>query len=62
MDSLNTLQRILNSIEASLSSGGPPFYADAHGLCGVVYPASPSAGCCYGMLWNGRVLQRRSAC
>ena len=39
MDSLNTLQRILNSIDTSLDSGGPQLYAVLMGFRGALYPA-----------------------
>ena len=56
MDSLNALQRILNSIEASLSSGGPPFATMLMAYLGF-FTLLALLACCYGMLCNGRVLQ-----
>ena len=55
MESLNTLQRILNSIARSLASGGPELLCRDHGLPVVLCPARPR-DLCYGLLYNGRVL------
>ena len=41
MESLNTLQRILNSIEGSLASAGPHLTAVLDGLPGALCPARP---------------------
>ena len=55
MESLNTLQRILNSIEASLGSGGPQLYGHPDGFV-ALFALLALLLVCYGMLWNGRVL------
>lgn len=55
MDSLNALQRILNNIEGSLTSAGPPLTAVLTGVM-ALFCLLALVAMCYGALWNGRVL------
>src|SRR5262245_9329444 len=55
MEGLNTLQRMLNSMEHSLGAGGPDLLAVLDGLllCFLLFAIVIAA---YGLLYNGRVL------
>ena len=55
MESLNTLQRILNSIATTLNSGAPELYGVLMGFVGL-FTLLALVLLCYGLLWNGRVL------
>jgi type IV secretion system protein TrbL len=55
VDSLNALQRILNSIEGSLNSAGPQLTAALSGFM-TFFLLLALVALCYGLLWNGRVL------
>ena len=59
--SLNTLQRILNSIAHSLGSGAPSCIAVITGFL-LFFALLGLVILCYGLLYNGRVLSGRSAC
>lgn len=55
MESLNTLQRILNSIAGTLSSGAPGLHAVITGFL-LTFVLLALVVLCYGLLYNGRVI------
>lgn len=55
MESLNTLQRILNSIALSLDRGTPDLYSVLTGFMAFFFMLA-LVMLCYGLLWHGRVI------